>query len=135
MGGNCGTGAVLNTLLPRGLIVALQFLTRIPTPHLADYSSSDTQASAAWYPVVGLIIGCLVAIVAWTGAHGSPWISALVTVAVWIWITGALHLDGLADVADGFGAAHRDPTRFLEVVREPHVGSFGAVALIFVIVS
>ena len=45
-------------------------------------------------------------------------------------MTGALHLDGLGDVADAFGAAHRNPQRFLEVLKDPHMGVFGVVTLI-----
>ena len=47
----------------------------------------------------------------------------------WIWITGALHLDGLGDVADAFGAAHGKPERFIEVLGDPHAGSFAVVAI------
>ena len=121
--------------LPRGLIAALQFLSRLPVPQLPDFSPADQHAATPWYPVVGLIIGCIVAGSAWAGSFVTPLFAALVTVVVWVWITGALHLDGLADAADGLGAAHRDPERFLEVVKDPHVGSFGAVALVLVIVA
>ncbi|MGI9406894.1 MAG: adenosylcobinamide-GDP ribazoletransferase, partial [Hyphomicrobiaceae bacterium] len=126
---------MMDGVLPRGLIVALQFLTRLPTPALGDFSSDDTAASAKWYPLVGLIVGGLVACVYWAGHFVTPWFAALCTVLVWIWITGALHLDGLADTADGLGAAHRDPARFLEVVRDPNVGSFGVIALVLVIAA
>ena len=46
-----------------------------------------------------------------------------------MWVTGGLHLDGLVDVADALGAAHRSPERFLEVLRDPHVGAFGVMAI------
>lgn len=123
----------MSAFAPRGLIVALQFLTRIPTPELVNFTDRDQSAAAVWYPVVGLIIGCAIAATAWIGAFVSPWFGALLAVVAWTWITGGLHLDGLADVADGLGAAHRDSARFLEVVKDPHVGSFGAIALILVL--
>src|SRR5690606_29246293 len=47
----------------------------------------------------------------------------------WVWVTGALHLDGLGDVADALGASHRNPQRFLEVLKDPHLGVFGTVAI------
>jgi len=45
-------------------------------------------------------------------------------------VTGGLHLDGLADVADALGAAHRDRSRLLAVMKDPHLGSFGVLTLI-----
>jgi adenosylcobinamide-GDP ribazoletransferase len=54
----------------------------------------------------------------------------VLTLLVWVWVTGALHLDGLGDVADAFGASHRDPQRFLEVLKDPHMGVFGVVTLV-----
>lgn len=47
----------------------------------------------------------------------------------WVWVTGGLHLDGLGDLADGLGAAHRDPERFLAVLKDPHTGSFAVITL------
>jgi len=65
----------------------------------------------------------------------SPWIAALLAVAAWVWVTGALHLDGLGDVADGLGAAHGDPARFLEAAKDPHAGSFGVIAIVLVLMA
>src|SRR4029078_10961647 len=59
----------------------------------------------------------------------APWIVALAVLVAWIWITGALHLDGLGDVADAFGAAHGKPERFIAVLGDPHAGSFAVVAI------
>lgn len=113
----------------RTFIHALQFLTRLPTPTLSEFNPSDLSRSAVWFPVVGLIVGGFVAFGVWTGGHVSPWVGALVGLAIWVGITGALHLDGLGDVADGLGASHRDPERFLDVLRDPHVGAFGVIAM------
>jgi adenosylcobinamide-GDP ribazoletransferase len=74
-------------------------------------------------------MGIVLALALWTGQQASPWIGALVALVVWVWITGGLHLDGLGDVADALAAAHRSPERFLEVLRDPHVGAFGAMAI------
>src|SRR5690606_13794597 len=77
---------------------------------------------------------CLAAAV-WAGGLATPWIGALLGLVMWVWITGGLHLDGLSDVADGLGAAHRDPDRFLEVLRDPHIGAFGTMAMTIQIVA
>jgi adenosylcobinamide-GDP ribazoletransferase len=113
----------------RSLVLAVQFLTRLPTPQLADLRPAELSRSAVWFPLVGLLIGGAVTLAVWVGSSSGPWIGALAGLIAWVWITGALHLDGLADVADALGAAHREPGRFQEVLRDPHIGSFGVIAL------
>lgn len=111
------------------LIVALGFLTRLPMPRV-DATGEDFAAAIRWYPVVGLPVGILVWLAAMAGAAmPDPWIAALAALAAWVFVTGALHLDGLGDVADGVGAAHGDPRRLLAVMADPHIGSFGVVAI------
>lgn len=113
----------------RALIVAVQFLTRLPTPRLDDSDPGELARASDWFPVVGALIGAVVAVAVWAGAHVSPWIGALFGLAAWVWVTGALHLDGLGDVADGLGGAHRVPGRFLQIVHDPHIGGFGVTAI------
>jgi len=112
----------------KGLIVAIQFLTRLPTPRIS-VSSDEFAASMRWFPAVGLIVGALVAAAGWAGASIDPWTGALAALVVWIVVTGALHLDGLGDIADASGAAHKDRERLLAVLGDPHVGSFAVVAI------
>jgi len=118
----------------KGLIIALQFLTRLPTPRIT-VSSEEFAASMRWFPAVGLIIGLIVAGGAWIGAQIDPWLGALIGLVLWVAVTGALHLDGLGDVADGMGAAHKDRERLLAVLADPHIGSFGVCAISVQIVS
>ena len=110
------------------LIVAFGFLTRLPMPRVA-VEADDFAAAIRVYPLVGLAIGVLVALAGWLGAHVDPWTGACAALLAWIAVTGALHLDGLADLADGLGAAHGDRTRLLAVMADPHIGSFGVVAI------
>ena len=119
----------------RGLILAVQFLTRLPTPRVPDFRPEELAASAVWFPVVGAAVGAAVAGAVVAGALVDPWLGALAGLLVWVWITGALHLDGLADLADALGAAHRDRQRALEVLRDPHVGAFGVVAIVLVLLA
>lgn len=112
----------------KGFIIALQFLTRLPTPRvMADEAAFA--ASMRWFPAVGLVIGALVAGVAWAAASIDPWLGALAALGGWVAVTGALHLDGLSDLADASGAAHKDRERLSAVLADPHVGSFGVVAI------
>ncbi len=112
----------------KGLIVAIQFLTRLPTPRLT-VSGDEFAASMRWFPAVGLIIGAMVAAGGWAGARIDPWTGALCALLLWVAVTGALHLDGLGDIADASGAAHKDRDRLLAVLGDPHAGSFAVVAV------
>lgn len=110
------------------LIVALCFLTRLPMPRV-EADEADFARAIRLYPVAGLVVGVIVAGAGWLGAHVDPWTGALAALIAWVWATGALHLDGLADLSDGLGAAHGDRSRLLAVMADPHIGSFGVVAL------
>ncbi|PZQ50919.1 MAG: adenosylcobinamide-GDP ribazoletransferase [Novosphingobium pentaromativorans] len=113
----------------RGLVLALQFLTRLPLPAVrAD--GADFAKSMRWFPVAGLAVGGVVAGGWWLGGFlGDRWLAALLGLAAWVGVTGALHLDGLGDVADGAGAAHKDRARLSAVMADPHLGSFAVVAI------
>jgi adenosylcobinamide-GDP ribazoletransferase len=111
------------------LLVAIQFLTRLPTPRIAS-DAEDFAASIRWFPLVGFLVGGFIAGAAWLGLQHDPWIGALAALIAWVAVTGALHLDGLGDVADGAGAAHGDRARMLAAMADPHVGSFGVVAIV-----
>uniref|UniRef100_UPI0035CAF450 adenosylcobinamide-GDP ribazoletransferase n=1 Tax=uncultured Sphingomonas sp. TaxID=158754 RepID=UPI0035CAF450 len=111
------------------LVVAFGFLTRLPLPRVAA-DAEDFAAAIRLYPVVGLAIGGLVAASGYVGSLLDSWIGALAALLAWVAVTGALHLDGLGDLADGLGAAHRDRARMLAVMADPHIGSFGVVAIV-----
>ena len=103
--------------------LALGFLTRLPLGHLPGPLPS--LAASAWaMPLAGLVVAAPGALVLFL-APGAP--AAVLAVALAVWISGGLHEDGLADLADGMGA--RDPARRLEVMRDSRIGSFGVLAL------
>lgn len=112
------------------LILAIQFLTRLPTPQAREFRPELLAQSARYFPLVGLLIGGLLLLVVQLFHPDQAWIAAWVAVAFWVWVTGGLHLDGLADVSDALGAAHRDPERLLAVMKDPHLGSFGVLSLL-----
>lgn len=117
-----------------GFLIAVQFLTRLPTPRVRSDAASFA-ASMRWFPAVGLLIGGLVAAGGWAGGRIDSWTGALVSLVLWVIVTGALHLDGLADIADARGAAHKDRDRLLAVLADPHAGSFGVVAVVIQLVA
>lgn len=112
-----------------GFLTALTFLTRLPAPGFAPERASDLGRAAPWLPVVGAIVGAIVALAVALGSAASPWVGALLGLVAWAAVTGGLHLEAVGDVADGLGAAHGDPKRFVEVARDPHTGAFGVIAI------
>jgi len=113
----------------RAFWIALQFLTRLPTPRVTDMRVDDLARSVIWFPAVGLVIGVLLALVMRIFQGSGSWVAALAVLVGWVVITGALHLDGLGDVADALGASHGRPDRFVQVLGDPHAGSFAVVAI------
>jgi adenosylcobinamide-GDP ribazoletransferase len=75
-------------------------------------------------------VGAAAAAAITLGLRVDPWAAALFALLAWVAATGALHLDGLGDIADGAGAAHGDRDRLSAVLADPHIGSFGVVAII-----
>lgn len=110
------------------LVAAFGFLTRLPMPSVGA-TRDDFARAIRCYPVVGLAIGVMVAAAGWLGGRIDPWTGALAALVAWVAVTGALHLDGLGDLADGIGAAHGDRARLLAVMADSHIGSFGVVAI------
>jgi len=114
----------------RGLLVAIGFLTRIPVPH-AVFGDADARArSLPWYPLVGVLIGALLYLLAWAIHGWPPLLSAAVILAAWVALTGALHLDGLADSADAWVGGIGDRARTLAIMKDPNCGPMGVVALV-----
>lgn len=119
----------------QSLILAVQFLTRLPTPQLKVFRAEWLAHSARWFALVGLLLGALLWGAVWLGLRHDPWLAALAGLLLWVGVTGGLHLDGLADLSDALGAAHRSRERFLAVLKDPHVGSFGVIALATALIS
>lgn len=114
-------------------VTALRFLTIIPIPEHWLKQPVDTRQeglSLLYYPLVGLIIGvCLLATYFLTGIF-SVYLQAILIVIVWVIMTGALHLDGVADSADAWLGGHGDRERTLQILRDTAVGVAGVVAIV-----
>lgn len=128
----------------RHFLLAVQYFTRIPiTGPLAGwvgYSPALLRASAAHFPGVGVLVGAVAAgiaallLAALPAGPFAPLIAAALSTVATVLLTGALHEDGLADVADGLGGS-LDRERALAIMQDSRVGAFGALALVLAIVS
>jgi adenosylcobinamide-GDP ribazoletransferase len=118
--------------LAHDLRVALQFATRLPLgPVAADADAGADLARASWaLPVAGIVVGGIGALVYWFAfALGlAPLLCAVPAIAATLLVTGALHEDGLADTADGFGGG-TTRERKLAIMHDSRTGTYGACAL------
>ena len=113
----------------RAVVAAFSFLTVLPVGRLVALDGEDVARGSVLFPVVGAAIGALTGGIAWgIGDDLPPMLAAALAVAVGAAVTGALHLDGLADCADGFGA--RTPQDRLRVMRDHTNGTYGGTALL-----
>jgi adenosylcobinamide-GDP ribazoletransferase len=112
----------------RSAACAITFLTRLPLP--ASWgASADVLAGAPAFPLIGALIGALVGVTADLLAEVEPAAAAAaIAVALEALLTGALHLDGLADSADGLGARERE--RALQIMRDHTLGTYGVSAVV-----
>ncbi|MBC7619023.1 MAG: adenosylcobinamide-GDP ribazoletransferase [Candidatus Saccharibacteria bacterium] len=128
----------------RHYLLALQFFTRIPvTGRLAEwvgFSPALLRASAAHFPGIGWLVGGVVGVFTWgllallPPSPFAPLVAAVLGTVLSVWMTGAFHEDGLADVADGLGGT-LDRNRALEIMKDSRVGAFGAIAVVLVLLA
>lgn len=115
--------------LGKEMVVAFQFLTRVPMPSVAFESSSLSHA-IKFFPLVGLAVGSGVVLLQRVlMLHLSRPLVALVVLIYLVLITGCLHEDGLADTADGLGGG-RTKDQILTILKDSRIGSYGATALV-----
>lgn len=118
----------------RLFFVALQFLTRVPVPHWVGFEPTWLQACLRHFPLVGACIGTWAAAVLWAAlALWPPLVAAVLSTMATVWLTGAFHEDGLADTFDALGGAV-GRERALAIMKDSRIGSYGAAALMLVLV-
>ncbi len=112
----------------RGAVAAVALLSRLPLLARQEPAGADVARGAWAFPLVGAGLGVAVGALAVVGAQVlTPFAAAALAVCVGVLLTGALHLDGLADSADGLGG--HSPQQALAIMRDHTVGSYGAAAL------
>ena len=114
--------------------VAGSFLTRLPWPVDEDEAATPIGTVAATFPVVGILVGAIAAVVlmmaTWSGL--SPLATALLAIGATVIVSGGLHEDGLADVADGFGGGVTKEDK-LRIMKDSRIGAFGVLAVVFAV--
>ena len=115
------------------LLIALQFLTRLPIRLERLPTAGENGRSLLWYPLVGLLLGAALLLTQWLLADVSPLLQAALLLALWVWLSGGLHLDGLADTADAWVGGYGDRERTLAIMKDPTCGPIGVISLVLVL--
>ncbi len=124
------------------LLIAMQFLTRLPVSFLLKqaesqndiYTPGNQSRSLKYYPLVGFIIGLLLVafiFILYTFAVSHTFYIAVLTVFLWVALGGGLHLDGVADMADAWIGGLGDKDKTLRIMKDPACGPFGVIAIVF----
>lgn len=117
----------------RNLRAAFGLLTTLPLGISQDWQSGDSGRAGIWFPLVGVFIGGVVWL-SWLALslYFPQLIVGVLTLSIWIFLTGGLHLDGLADCFDGLLFSGTRERR-LEIMKDPHPGTFGIIGLLLVL--
>lgn len=110
-------------------LLAVGFFTRIPVPSVNDFQESDLNHASKYFPLIGIIVGLVGAVVFYGAYLFLPLtIAVLMSMAATIYLTGAFHEDGLADSADGLGGGW-DKDKIISIMQDSRLGTYGATAL------
>jgi adenosylcobinamide-GDP ribazoletransferase len=121
--------------MTRRFFIAVQFLTRLPVPRALNSSEAELGKAAAFFPLVGVIVGGGAALVFTLLQRVLPVpTSVLCAIVFAAFITNGFHEDGLADTFDGFGGGWTQD-RVLEIMRDSRIGTYGTLALIFLVLG
>ncbi len=111
-------------------LTAVLFFTRIPCPKWVDHSSEALQKSNRYFSLIGILVGSIAALVYYLSCFiFSTDIALIISMISSIWITGAFHEDGFADVCDGFGGGWTKE-KILTIMKDSRLGTFGVIGLI-----
>ncbi|WP_313505832.1 adenosylcobinamide-GDP ribazoletransferase [Stutzerimonas kunmingensis] len=115
------------------LLIALQFLTSLPIRLPAMPEPEQQGRSLLYYPVVGLLLGALLCLAVLVLDGAAPLLQAALLLTLWVALTGALHLDGLADSADAWMGGFGDCERTLQIMKDPRSGPVAVVVLVLLL--
>ncbi len=119
----------------RAVVAALLYFSRLPVPGAPAMDDDDWRRSMSWWPLVGVVVGALIAATWWVAEVGlglPPGVAVGCALGVGALATGALQEDGFADVCDGFGGG-KSKEHVLEIMRDSRIGAYGVVGLVMLI--
>ena len=117
-------------MLLRPMLIAVQFLTCFPIRLATLPVGREVGLSLLWYPAVGLLLGMLLWVAAMLLSPLAAPLAAALVLTAWVSCTGALHLDGLADTADGWVGGHGNRERTLAIMKDPCSGPVAVAAVV-----
>src|SRR5439155_11613952 len=113
----------------RLFFIALQFFTRLPIPRWVGFDADWLHHAARYFPAVGVVVGAVTAAVYTLALQfWPPAVAVLLSTIAGVYLTGAFHEDGFADVCDGFGGG-MTRERVLEIMQDSRVGAYGAIGI------
>jgi adenosylcobinamide-GDP ribazoletransferase len=111
----------------RLFFIALQFFTRLPIPRWVGFEPQWLQNASRYFPLVGIVVAAFSALVYYAAVRLWPApVAVLLSTAAGIYLTGAFHEDGFADMCDGFGGG-MTRERVMEIMKDSRIGTYGAV--------
>ncbi|MEQ3499979.1 adenosylcobinamide-GDP ribazoletransferase [Tenacibaculum sp. SSH1-16] len=114
-------------------LTAVLFFTRIPCPKWVDHSPEILNKSSRYFSLVGIVVGSIAALAYFASSYIFPTdIAIVISMISSIWITGAFHEDGFADVCDGFGGGWTKE-KILTIMKDSRLGTFGVSGLVFIL--
>jgi len=114
-------------------LTAVLFFTRIPCPKWVDHSAEALNKSSRFFPLVGMLVGSIAALVYYGCTFiFSPEISLVLSMISSVWTTGAFHEDGFADTCDGFGGGWTKE-KILTIMKDSRLGTFGVIGLLSIL--
>lgn len=120
-------------MLPTPLLIALQFLTRLPVRLPGMPAPEQVGRSLLWYPLVGLLLGALLLAAQALLSQQPAVLQAALLLTLWVALSGGLHLDGLADTADAWVGGYGDRERTLAIMKDPRSGPIAVVMLVLLL--
>ncbi|MGF7057488.1 adenosylcobinamide-GDP ribazoletransferase [Brassicibacter mesophilus] len=118
----------------KNLLLMMTFFTRLPVRYNYEYDEKDLIKGIKLFPIIGLIIGVLIYAPTLLSSYVHKPILVIAVWIIYIWLTGGLHIDGLADTFDGV-FSNRDRDRMLEIMKDSRIGTFGVLGIIILIIS
>ncbi|MET3874836.1 adenosylcobinamide-GDP ribazoletransferase [Chitinophaga sp. OAE865] len=114
------------------LLTAIMFYTRIHVPVSIPWSPEMLSQATRYLPLIGWITGIIMAGVLYIlGNIAPPVVSILLAIIAGVWITGAFHEDGFADMCDGFGGGW-SKEKILEIMKDSRIGTYGMLGLLLI---